>query len=201
MLGNYHVLIYDSGHYRCWSSSCSSLFPPHSHLVLITPHPPHRQCSPWPSLVLPIDPLPPHYPFSHSWLILAVVVVSCRCCRLLPSSSITWMGSVVVVVVRGRGGDGCPSVIAGEHETTGPHPSGEGRGTGGSWEWGGVARAQAAVKNQPTSLNRGEGLVSGWLRANCGGEGGGEDGSGGGMRGISTVMRLMLFLNSAPPPR
>jgi len=74
-----------------------------------------------------------------------------------------------VVVVGGRGGGRCPNVIAGEHETTGPHPSGEGRGTGGSWEQGGVARAQAVVENQPTSLNRGEGLVAGWCQVVMGG--------------------------------
>ena len=62
------------------------------------------------------------------------MVVSRRRCRLLPWSLITWSGSIIVVVVGGRGGGRCPNVIAGEHETTGPHPSGEGRGTGGSWE-------------------------------------------------------------------
>jgi len=69
-----------------------------------------------------------------------------------------------VVVVGGHGGGRCPNVITSEHETTGPHPSGEGRGTGGSWERGSIARAQVVVENQPTSLNRGEGLMAGWLR-------------------------------------
>jgi len=50
---------------------------------------------------------------------------------------------------------------------------------------------------EPTSLNRGEGLVSGLLRVVAGElwwRGGGEGGGGGGgMRAISTVMRLMLL--------
>ena len=41
--------------------------------------------------------------------------------------------------------------------------SGEGRGTGGSWEQGGIVRVQRVVENQPTSLMRGEGLATGWL--------------------------------------
>jgi len=61
---------------------------------------------------------------------------------------------------------------------------------------------------EPTSLNRGEGLVAEWLRVVSGElwwQGGGEgDSGGGGMRENepkSTVMRLMAALNSAPPPR
>jgi hypothetical protein len=123
------------------------------------------------------------------------VVVSRRRCRLLPSSSITWLGSIVAVVVGagvvvvfhvlslasmkqpahiplGRGGAqvglGSEAAYRGRRRwwKTNPHPSIEGRG----------------------SLPDG----CGWFRASCGGEGGGEDGSGGGgMRGISTVMGLM----------
>jgi hypothetical protein len=100
-----------------------------------------------------------------------------------------------VVVVGGRGGGGCSSIVAGECEKTSPHPSGEGRGTGRSWERGGVARAQAVVENQPTSLMRGEGLAAGWLRTVGSALGWRERGVGGG--GVtedertSTVMRLM----------
>jgi hypothetical protein len=61
---------------------------------------------------------------------------------------------------------------------------------------------------EPTSLNRGEGLVAECLRMVSGElwcQGGGEgDSGGGGMRENepkSTVMWLMVVLNSAPPPR
>ena len=61
---------------------------------------------------------------------------------------------------------------------------------------------------EPTSLNRGEGLVAGWLQAVAGElwwQGGGKGGGGGGgMREDepkSTVMRLMAVLNSALPLR
>ena len=46
---------------------------------------------------------------------------------------------MVVVVVK--------AVVTSEHERTGSHPSGEGRGTG-------RVRAQAVVGNRPTSFRR-----------------------------------------------
>jgi len=61
---------------------------------------------------------------------------------------------------------------------------------------------------EPTSLNRGEGLVAKWLRVVSGElwwQGGSKgDSGGGGMRESepkSTVMQLMTALNSAPPTR
>jgi len=61
---------------------------------------------------------------------------------------------------------------------------------------------------EPTSLNRGEGLVAEWLRVVSGElwwQGGSEgDSGGGGMRESepkSTVMQLMVVLKSAAPTR
>jgi hypothetical protein len=86
-----------------------------------------------------------------------------------------------------------------------PHPFGKGRGG-----WGCILASEGAeaVLKEPTSLNRGEGLVAG-LTGEVGGVEGEGEGEGGGEvvveegenEQISTVMGLMSVSNSAPPHR
>jgi hypothetical protein len=82
-----------------------------------------------------------------------------------------------------RGGGGCPRVIAGEYETTGPHPSGRGGAQVGLGSEGAYRGRRRWWKTNPHPSIEGRGSLParcGWFRASCGGEGGGEDGSGGG---------------------
>ena len=70
-----------------------------------------------------------------------------------------WMMLVIVLlVIKRRIIVVVGVVVIGGRERTDPHPSGEGRGTGGR---GAVARMKVWVENRPTSLKRGEGRAWG----------------------------------------